>query len=119
MDKIINYKKLIKHYKKPDQSQWYGRIDSTDNYDAFRWHQWIQPLDLTSFTPLSKNEVHVALLGFASDEGVRRNQGRTGAAKGPSSIRKELRNLPCSFTQSLKLYDAGDIFCENCGNKLI
>ena len=25
---------------------WKGRIDSTTDYDAFRWHQWVQPLDL-------------------------------------------------------------------------
>lgn len=25
---------------------WKGRVDSTTDYDAFRWHQWVQPLDL-------------------------------------------------------------------------
>ena len=25
---------------------WTGRVDSEDDYDAFRWHQWVKPLDL-------------------------------------------------------------------------
>lgn len=101
-------------YQKPDMSVWKGRIDSNDNYDAFRWHQWIKPLDLTEdMITLPPFTVGVAIIGFASDEGVRRNLGRTGASKGPISIRKELRNLPCSFTQSLLLFDAGNIVCED------
>lgn len=35
----------------------------------------------------------VALLGFPSDEGVRRNGGRTGAAEGPAAIREALYRL--------------------------
>ncbi len=31
---------------------WQGRVDSRENYDALRWHQWIKPLDLRQ--PLSK-----------------------------------------------------------------
>jgi formiminoglutamase len=55
----------------------------------------------------------IALLGFCSDEGVRRNLGRTGAVNGPGAIRKELCNLPCWFTNDLKLFDAGDIHCPD------
>jgi formiminoglutamase len=101
-------------YQKPDMSSWTGRIDSIDNYDAFRWHQWVRPLDLTvSINELPPFKVGIAILGFCSDEGVRRNLGRTGAAKGPHSIRKELCNLPCSFTQDLRLFDAGNILCDD------
>ncbi len=101
-------------YQKPDMNIWTGRIDSLVNYDAFRWHQWVQPLDLTDLSkPLPHFEIGVAILGFCSDEGVKRNLGRTGAAKGPLSIRKELCNLPCSFTSELRLFDAGNILCDD------
>ena len=101
-------------YQKPDMGTWTGRIDSKDNYDAFRWHQWVQPLDLTNLSnTLPYFKIGVAILGFCSDEGVRRNLGRTGAAKGPMSIRKELCNLPCSFTSELRLFDAGNILCDD------
>jgi formiminoglutamase len=101
-------------YQKPNMDSWTGRIDSKDNYDAYRWHQWVQPLDLTDLTKaLPSFKVGIALLGFCSDEGVRRNLGRTGSAKGPLSIRKELCNLPCSFTQDLRLFDAGNILCDD------
>jgi len=101
-------------YQKPDMTIWKGRIDSDTNYDAFRWHQWIEPLDLNGpLSPLPTFKVGIAILGFASDEGVKRNLGRTGASKGPISIRKELCNLPCSFTQALRLFDAGNILCED------
>ncbi|HAS74439.1 MAG TPA: formimidoylglutamase [Clostridiales bacterium UBA8960] len=101
-------------YRSPIMSQWTGRIDSNEQYDAFRWHQWMQPIDLTNDKiELPSYKVGVAFIGFACDEGVRRNLGRTGAAKGPASIRKELCNLPCSFTEALRLFDAGTIICDD------
>lgn len=30
------------NYKPTDKEIWTGRIDSDDNFDAFRWHQWIK-----------------------------------------------------------------------------
>ncbi|MDP2496414.1 MAG: formimidoylglutamase [Candidatus Palauibacterales bacterium] len=38
-------------------------------------------------------ETRVALVGFPSDEGVRRNGGRPGAAGGPAALRRELYGL--------------------------
>lgn len=105
---------MILKYSVPNMDTWTGRIDSTENYDAFRWHQWIQPLDLNDNNVVLKPFVAgVAIIGFVSDEGVRRNLGRTGASKGPMSIRKELCSLPCCFTQDFKLYDAGNIHCND------
>ncbi len=105
---------MIEKYIAPDLSAWTGRVDSTTNYDAFRWHQWILPLDLNAPSIiLPEFKAGVAILGFSSDEGVRRNLGRTGAAKGPNSIRKELCGLPCCFTQDFRLFDAGNIHCDD------
>lgn len=102
------------NYKPTDNTVWQGRIDSESNYDAFRWHQWIQTIDLREDDLLPyTGRLGFALLGFCCDEGVKRNRGRAGAAKGPKAIRKELANLPCLFTQDVKLFDAGNIYCEN------
>ena len=47
----------------------------------------------------------LALIGYACDEGVRRNRGRVGAQGGPAAIRK---CLPAS----LDLEDYGDVVCQ-------
>lgn len=83
---------------------WTGRIDQeTDSQAAQRWHQKVRP-----YAPGS--EQGVALLGFESDEGVRRNQGRPGAAKGPDHIRQALTNLP--WNRRAPVWDAGNIRCN-------
>ncbi|WP_426977066.1 formimidoylglutamase [Pseudarthrobacter sp. O4] len=48
----------------------------------------------------------VALLGFRSDEGVRRNKGRVGAVDGPASIRSAL--APLAAEAALVVHDLGD-----------
>ncbi|MCF6807524.1 formimidoylglutamase [Thiotrichales bacterium 19S9-12] len=49
------------------------------------------------------------LLGFKSDEGVRRNLGRIGAREAPDSIRHSLSSLAVS--KEIGIYDFGDILC--------
>ena len=83
---------------------WQGRVDDTADLETFRWHQVVRPMERHA-TP------GIALLGFACDEGVRRNNGRIGAAQGPSALRQALANL--SVTHSRPLYDAGDIACTD------
>lgn len=100
-------------YAPPELSQWGGRIDSPDNFDAFRWHQWVRPLDLSEGPEACPGPLGIAFLGFGCDEGIRRNLGRPGAAQGPRAIRKELSNLPCWFDRGLTLHDAGDILCRD------
>lgn len=102
------------NYKVANRTLWQGRIDSESNFDAFRWHQWVKFMDLSKENIIPFNgKLGFAFIGFCCDEGVKRNNGRIGAAKGPESIRHELANLPCRFTEEVKLFDAGDIFCEN------
>jgi len=48
-----------------------------------------------------------ALLGFASDEGVRRNKGRTGACTAPAALRKALG--PLAFHLDRAVVDVGDV----------
>lgn len=79
--------------------EWSGRNDGPGVEHA-RWHNTIEPWASGS-TPGS------AVLGFACDEGVRRNQGRVGAYAGPESLRMALASV--SLQQPAPLYDAGDI----------
>lgn len=81
---------------------WHGRTDPEP--DSPRWHQSVQALGEGS-------EPGLALLGFACDEGVRRNQGRVGAAGGPLALRKALANL--AWHRLAPAYDAGDVCCED------
>ena len=81
---------------------WQGRIDAEETGPSPRWHQRVQPFAATS-------QGGVALIGFAVDEGVRRNGGRVGAAQGPEVARKALANLPVLGEPAL--WDMGDIDC--------
>ena len=88
-------------HKAPDMTLWTGRNDEGENQ---RWHQRITPW-------LEKNQKSgVVLLGVASDEGVKRNQGRIGAAAGPDAIRKKLANQ--AYHLRTPVYDAGNLYCE-------
>lgn len=107
-------KMLNNRYVPADMALWAGRVDSTDNYDAFRWHQWVREINLNSADTLTfKGKLGFVLIGFCCDEGIRRNQGRIGAANGPNAIRHELANLPCTFTPDVLLFDGGNIICTD------
>ncbi|MDO5629985.1 MAG: arginase family protein, partial [Mobilicoccus sp.] len=77
---------------------WTGRNDG-DTPEHRRWHQHIRPADGT--------RGDVALVGFASEEGVRRNGGRPGAAEGPDALRRAL--APLAIHTEAKLHDAGTV----------
>ena len=89
-----------------DMSVWQGRSDPEDGNLGLRWHEVIKPAD-------EVNDAGIMLLGFACDEGVSRNKGRTGAYDAPITIRKALANLAWHHTEPV--YDGGDISC-NDGN---
>lgn len=82
--------------------EWSGRSDGPGPEHA-RWHGVVRPLDVAK----PQAEPGVALLGFASDEGVERNHGRPGAAAGPAALRSALGSLALHHTHPL--YDAGTI----------
>jgi formiminoglutamase len=88
----------------PDMSVWQGRVDSAEGPLAVRWHQRVTP-----FTDAAVPGV--ALLGFACDEGVRRNLGRPGAAAGPRALRQALASL--AWRQTCPVYDVGDVACAD------
>lgn len=92
-----------------DLSRWSGRVDSDEAGDTRRWHQVVR-----GWTVGTRAEPGLALIGFACDEGVRRNQGRPGAAAGPAAIRRALAAL--AWHQSLAVHDAGDVVAESAAN---
>jgi formiminoglutamase len=96
--------------KQPDTTAasfaWQGRIDREDPAHSRRVHQQHLP------TPARDDFQHrPVLLGFACDEGVRRNQGVPGAALGPNAIRSALANLTCPA--AFGFYDLGDTVCHH------
>lgn len=85
------------------KEDWTGRDDGAH----LRVHQFV---DVQNPKEPLKPSAGFALLGFAVDEGVVRNQGRKGAADGPSAFRKALSNLPV-LKEGFSLLDCGDISC--------
>lgn len=83
-------------WKEADFSLWRGRADPGES--ALRWHQLVTEPDAAA--------PGTCLLGFASDLGVRRNQGRPGAAEGPDALRRALAALPAT---EHPVYDAGNV----------
>ena len=78
---------------------WQGRHDG-DGEEHRRIHHVVNTTQHASF----------ALIGFGSDEGVKRNKGRLGAADAPNMIRAQLANLPVH--QSVSIVDIGTVVCE-------
>ena len=97
-----------------NQNIWTGRFDDEDGELGNRWHQAVQTQTFGGLIALE--EKHMALLGFCSEEGVRRNKGRVGAKNAPDAIRKACANLPYSKHKQIPISDFGNIICE--GNDL-
>jgi formiminoglutamase len=93
-------------HRPPDPALWTGRADLGEGPLALRWHQRVAP-----WRPGA--EPGVALVGFASDAGVARNGGRTGAAEGPAALRGALGNV--AWHRRAPAWDAGDVVCEGDG----
>ncbi|MEZ8092911.1 formimidoylglutamase [Photobacterium swingsii] len=87
-----------------NMTPWQGRDDPEDGDRGLRWHHQVQPAD-------NANDEGIMLLGFACDEGVSRNKGRTGAYDAPVVIRKALANL--AWHHKEPIYDGGDIHCDD------
>jgi len=108
---MVNLNPLF--YTKTPNQLWTGRNDG-DHPLVQRWHQRIVPIDLLSGeVPVLSNKKGIALIGFACDEGVKRNGGRTGAKEGPDHFRKASCNLPVHFEEDVLFVDLGNVRCAN------
>lgn len=96
------------HWQPVSPALWQGRDDRAESPNALRLFQTI------TLSPTFSPEMYrekIALLGFACDEGVKRNQGRTGAAGAPDVLRKALANL-ASHDGHHRLVDLGNIVAQ-------
>jgi formiminoglutamase len=96
------------YYFPAAKSDWQGRADSLENE---RLYQKISLLNLEedSYDQLGRGDI--AFLGFATDEGIRRNLGRLGAAQGPEILRRHLGNIPLNridIYEHPNFFDLGD-----------
>lgn len=91
-------------YKKSEPTT--GRIDGIEP-DLARFHQVVKYVDLNCDKLENNGKKSLSLLSFANDEGVRRNQGRLGAALGNKAIRQALASLPIHSDKIF--FDAGII----------
>ncbi len=92
-----------------DGPRWIGRDDGGAP-EVARWHQRVCFADLADAVPPCTQST-ACFIGYASDLGVRMNQGRAGAADGPHALRERMSNLP-SIT-GLRLVDCGDIVASD------
>jgi formiminoglutamase len=101
------FKNLKVGYKAGDKALYSGRKSNLNNQ---YWHQEIAVAHIENLSDQKK--IDIGLIGYVCDEGVKRNQGRVGARKGPQSIRNKLGKLPIHF-KNKKIVDFGDVICLN------
>lgn len=104
-------------YHPGQKMHWTGR-KSNPNIENQYWYQEIEVLDINAME--EDKPIDIGVIGYACDEGVRRNSGRIGAALGPSAIRERLAKLPVHF-DTKRVVDFGDLSCieddlESCQN---
>ncbi len=81
---------------------WTGRASGQQLY----MHEKVSCVDeVTDF------DKAIAVLGYANDEGVLRNQGRVGAVNGADAIRKQLGKMPNHLSVDTHFYDMGNVQC--------
>ncbi|PNK61949.1 formimidoylglutamase [Psychrobacter sp. FDAARGOS_221] len=111
-----------------DASLWTGRAEPDESERALYWYQLVQPYSAAQDNNTQSDSVDnkpaskVTLVGFACDQGVRRNLGRVGARNAPPAIRQSFAKLPItpalqdkfdSSQYASLLSDAGDIVCHD------
>ncbi|MCL4110617.1 UNVERIFIED_CONTAM: hypothetical protein GTU68_060508, partial [Idotea baltica] len=88
---------------------WQGRSVKVEDGIQY-YYQVVEILDKDEI-PL-ENNYNIGFLGYACDEGVRRNQGSVGAAYGPKAFRTRMSKLAFHY-EDLNVVDVGDVFCES------
>ena len=106
------------------EGSWRGRVDG-DGPEHARWHQRVRsatdspavltdvrgsrgpgPAPTAGGARQTEAGFQVSVLGFRSDEGVRRNRGRIGSADGPAALRGAL--APLALHERISILDHGD-----------
>ncbi|OAT80977.1 formimidoylglutamase [Bacillus sp. MKU004] len=98
-------------YIKPSRNLWCGRVDSKTDPHSYRVHQQVKLLDLTADIKEVGTDKSFGVIGFKCDEGVRRNQGKRGAAKAPEEVKRAFAKFPWHLPMDTNVFDTGDIEC--------
>ena len=90
---------LIKYYRSPDPALWNGRLSDPSSLNQY-WHEVIKLYhDGLEHLKSERLNSDFGILGYACDEGVKRNNGRQGAVNGPKAIREQLGKLSAHFSE--------------------
>lgn len=93
-------------------SIWQGREEQQPKQRYYQIVNLInQRLDTTD-----RLDNHLCLVGFCTDTGVLRNQGRKGAKDGPDALRRALAALPyhpSKDTHEYSIVDCGNVLCPD------
>ncbi|MGI9547905.1 MAG: formimidoylglutamase [Flavobacteriaceae bacterium] len=96
-------------YQPPEKGIWKGRKSSSQLY----LHEKVTMVNLLDTELVSKSQQNLGILGYACDEGVRRNQGRVGAKEGPDAIRSIFSKMPNHLPADYNLLDCGNLICKD------
>lgn len=88
--------------------EWTGRVDEAAK--GKRIHQVVKNTKIDQVNKV--NNRAFGIVGFESDEGVRRNQGRLGAKEAPNQIRKMMGSIPYHSNEE-NLIDIGNVTCDD------
>lgn len=97
---------LIHH--NPNASNWFGRKSSTIEY----WHQATISVNDLKLDPTPESP-KIGILGYAGEEGVKRNQGRLGTSEAPTVIRNMMGSLSYHLPEKCRVFDYGDVITQN------
>lgn len=88
---------IFKLTARPAEDLFFRKSDSND----------VRLGEIVSANPDNYEPAEIVVLGCPQDEGVRRNKGRTGAAKAPDAIRRQFYKLS-NFGIETKIFDLGN-----------
>lgn len=97
----------MNRYLETNLELWTGRKSRQQLY----LHEKVQCINLEREALPKAAAKSFTLLGYACDEGVKRNKGRIGAFGGPDAIRNALAKLPNHLENESVLIDAGTLEC--------
>lgn len=95
-------KTLFASTTRPDPSVFFHRNEAGD----------VRLGETALHSPEDFPEANIVLLGCPQDEGVRRNNGRPGAAKAPDAIRQCLYRL--TSPPNVRVFDLGNTILQSC-----
>ncbi len=95
-------------YRTTNPDRYAGRMSGQKRY----LHEKIECIGFDGLVSNSSNTTF-AILGYACDEGVERNQGRIGAVNGPDAIREQLGKMANHLDDGTQLLDLGSVQCTD------